>query len=77
MRLMTAVLAFMAMFAGFTVLGQEVAESVRIEVSSQPTTVTAYRGRAWVERSVTQAMQPGLYQLDAGACDWFCQGAWH
>ena len=63
MRLMTAVLAFMAMFAGFTVLGQEVAESVRIEVSSQPTTVTAYRGRAWVERSVTQAMQPGLYQL--------------
>ena len=63
MRLMTAVLTFVAMFAGFTVLGQEATESARLEVSSQPTKVTAYRGRAWVERTVSQAMQPGLYQL--------------
>jgi uncharacterized protein (TIGR02231 family) len=63
MRLMTAVLVLVAMFADYTAFAQEAMESTRIEVTSQPTTVTAYRGRAWVERTVTQAMQPGLYKV--------------
>ncbi|MDG2200756.1 MAG: mucoidy inhibitor MuiA family protein [Phycisphaerales bacterium] len=45
------------------VSGQDVAASQRIEIESQPTKVTAYRGRAWVERAVSQALQPGLYRL--------------
>lgn len=63
MRLMTAVLVLVAMFADFTAFAQEAMESTRIEVTSQPTKVTAYRGRAWVERTVTQTMQPGLYKV--------------
>ena len=35
----------------------------RIEVDSRPTKVTAYQGRAWVERSVSIDLEPGLHRL--------------
>ena len=38
-------------------------ESKTVAIDSQPTRVTAYRGRAWVERAVSQEMSPGLYSL--------------
>jgi uncharacterized protein (TIGR02231 family) len=51
------------LISSMNVFGQDVATSERIEIESHPTKVTAYRGRAWVERAVSKALQPGLYRL--------------
>ena len=63
MRTPAALLACLVFSTVPTVFGQVAPQATRLEVESQPTRVTAYRGRAWVERTVTQSMQPGLYRL--------------
>ncbi|MDG2423148.1 MAG: mucoidy inhibitor MuiA family protein [Phycisphaerales bacterium] len=60
MRIYTALLASAVFVYSPVAMGQE---AIRTEIESSPTRVTAYRGRAWVERTVSQPMQPGLYQL--------------
>ena len=35
----------------------------RVEVDSRPTKVTAYRGRAWVERTISVELEAGLHRL--------------
>lgn len=35
----------------------------RVEIDSRPTKVTAYRGRAWVERTVSVELDAGLHRL--------------
>ena len=63
MRSSAATLVLMMIFGSPVANGQDVGQSTRVEIDSRPTKVTAYRGRAWIERSVVQAMQPGLYKL--------------
>ncbi len=63
MRSTVAALLFLSLCMTPLAIGQDAPRSTRVEVDSKPTRVTAYRGRAWVERTVTQAMQPGLYKL--------------
>lgn len=53
----------LALLGSGTAFGQDVGTSSRVELDSRPTKVTAYRGRAWVERSVSRTMEPGLYRL--------------
>ncbi|MAT80638.1 MAG: hypothetical protein CMJ29_03205 [Phycisphaerae bacterium] len=60
MRTFTALLASAVFVYSPVTLGQE---AIRTEIESSPTRVTAYRGRAWVERTISRQMQPGLYQL--------------
>lgn len=55
--LVCLVLAFPALSTAYS------QESKTVAIDSQPTRVTAYRGRAWVERAVSQEMSPGLYSL--------------
>ncbi|MCH2154026.1 MAG: mucoidy inhibitor MuiA family protein [Phycisphaerales bacterium] len=62
-RCLSVLFAFLFLTVVNPAMSQEAPESIRIEIDSSPTRVTAYRGRAWIERIIKQDMQPGLYRL--------------
>ncbi len=62
MRMFVATM-MLALIGGGAASGQDVGASSRLELDTRPTKVTAYRGRAWVERSVSRTLEPGLYKL--------------
>ena len=63
MRTRAATLVMMTLAMGIDAGASTNPEAGRIELDSRPTKVTAYQGRAWVERSVSIDLEPGRHRL--------------
>ncbi len=63
MRTRAATLVMMTLAMGIDAGASTNPEAGRIELDSRPTKVTAYQGRAWVERSVSIDLEAGLHRL--------------